>query len=314
MVDHSQGVLLHTADSRYAGRVYYCHDGSRHFVRDAVSATELGFRWPEDLLEVPVEVLDAFRSSRPVARRWPPSAWATPPQHNVFDLREIAVSRLHGSGIEIGAGTSPLPIPLHCQVRYIDVYDESELTAHIYPGQLVAELVAPDIVASFEDLSPIPHESVDFVASCHVIEHTRDPIGSIVGAWRKLRPGGSIMLAVPEQTRTFDRFRPLTTFDHLIKDFLEPDSNRQRDQAHFREFYALALPAAPSEYETLWREKWAEAFPIHYHTFTHSSFGEMVRWMEQHGVLPGLAQVWSQPPLPDRTACIEFWYVLTKAA
>jgi SAM-dependent methyltransferase len=312
LVDHAQGALLHTLDPAYAGRVYYCHDGHRHYMRDALWATEQGFRWPEDLQRVPVEVLGAFRTGRPVARQWPASAWADPPVRDIFDMREIAVSQLRGNGIEIGAGANPLPIPLRCSVRYVDAYDKTQLTGHLYPGQLFVELVAPDVVASFEDLSPIPESSVDFLASCHVIEHTRDPVGAIIGAWRRLRPGGSIVLVVPEHSRTFDRFRPLTTLDHLVKDFLEPDLTRQRDQAHFREFYALALPAAPGEYATLWREKWAEAFPIHYHTWTHASFGSMVRWMEEHGVLPGLAEVWSQAPLPDRTACIEFWYVLTK--
>jgi SAM-dependent methyltransferase len=307
-----RGALLHTAGSPYAGKVYYCHNGYRHYMREDVWAIQQGFRWPEDLEHVSIEVLDAFRPGRPVARRWPFSAWLSPPQRDVFDLREIAVSQLQGSGIEIGAGANPLPIPLHCQVRYVDACDEAELKAHRYPGQIVEEFVIPDVVASFEELSRIPEESVDFVASCHVIEHTRDPIGAIAGAWRKLRSGGSVVLVVPEYTRTFDRFRPLTTLDHLIKDFCEPDPTRKRDQAHFREFYALAQPVTPAQYESFWQQKWVEAFPIHYHTWTHTSFGSMVRWMEEYGVLPGLKEVWSQPPLPDRSMCIEFWYVLRK--
>jgi SAM-dependent methyltransferase len=275
-------------------------------------AVEQGFIWPEDLRQVSANVIGAFRPGRPVARRWSHSAWANPPRENIYDLREIAVSRLLGSGIEVGAGTNPLPIPLHCHVRYVDMYDESELSVHSYPGQLLADLVVPDVVASLEALSPFDDECLDFVATCHVIEHTRDPIGALAGAWRSLRPGGAIVLVVPEYTRTFDRFRPLTTLEHLIQDFRQPDPGRERDQAHFREFYALALPATPSEYESVWRQKWSEAFPIHYHTWSHESFGVMVRWMNESGVLPGLTEVWSQPPLPDPRACNEFWYVLMR--
>jgi hypothetical protein len=58
------------------------------------------------------------------------------------------VSRLRGSGIEIGAGANPLPTPLNCRERYIDVYDESELTSHSYTGQKREASIYSDLMPS----------------------------------------------------------------------------------------------------------------------------------------------------------------------
>jgi hypothetical protein len=150
---------------------------------------------------------------------------------------------------------------------------------------------------------------VDFVVACHVIEHTTDPIGAIKGAWRKLRPGGSIVLVVPDMTRTFDRHRPVTSLRHMILDHEKPD--RMRDQEHFKEFYSLASSTPHGEYEATWRRKWEEHCPIHYHTFTYESFGLLMTWLRDNA-LADLAEIWCQPPLDDAEECIEFWYVLRK--
>lgn len=268
--------------------------------------------WPESVIQVNQDMIDAFTPGSRLGRRWGPADWILPPRNNVLMMREVAVSRLHGSGIEIGAGANPMPVPLDCQVRYVDVFDANELKQQAYDGQALNDLVVPDIKAKFEDLSPIPEGSIDFVIACHVIEHTRDPIGALAGAWRKLRPGGSIVLVVPEISRTFDRHRALTDLNHLIDDFRTRDEMRLRDVPHFQEFYSKAFPTAAGEFEHTWKSKWSEDFPIHYHTWTHDSFGSMIDWMKQAGELPDLTEVWSQPPIDEAFDCIEFWFVLRK--
>src|SRR5689334_10708600 len=177
-------------------------NGRRHLVREAAWLTENGFTWPDDVRQVPPEVLDAFQVGRPAARWRSESEWHNPPRTDVLEMREIAVSRLRGSGVEIGAGANPMPVPLECTIRYVDVCDINQLLQSSYDGQDPHEFVLPDLKAPFEDLSVIPDENLDFVVACHVIEHTRDPIGAIIGAWRKLSPGGSIVLVVPEMSRT----------------------------------------------------------------------------------------------------------------
>jgi hypothetical protein len=309
----SEGVLLQSPGSRHGDKVFFCWRGRRHWVSDAAWLPENGFSWPVDVQQVSPGILDAFLPARNAPRSWGEREWRSPTTHNTSVMREICVSRLRGRGIEIGAGASPMPVPLFCDVQYVDMYDEDGLRKEVYAGQVASDLIAPDIVAPFEDLSVVPDSSVDFVVTCHVIEHSRDPIGSIAGAWRKLKTDGSLVLVVPEMTRTFDRDRALTPLDHLIEDYYAPDPTRLRDQDHFREFYSKAFGIPADQYDATWRAKWEAAYPIHYHTWTHDTFGDMIRWMARDGIIDKLADVWSQPSLPDPDECIEFWYVLKKS-
>lgn len=306
------GELAQASGSRHGGKVFYCVGGRRHWVTDPAWIAQHGFAWPDDLRQVSGEAIDALRVAQPAPRAWTEADRRDPPRHSTMAMREIAVSHLRGSGIEVGAGTSPMPLPLACEVRYVDVYDIEGLKREAYDGQSANDFVVPEIQAQFEDLSVIPDGSLDFVVSCHVIEHTRDPIGTIAGAWRKLRPGGSVVLVVPEMTRTFDKHRALTPLAHMVEDYRSADPARLRDQAHFQEFYEKAFVTPPESYEATWRAKWEEAYPIHYHTWTHPSFGEMIRWMQDNGAIGDVAEVWSQEPLGTTEDCIEFWYSIRR--
>lgn len=73
--------------------------------------------------------------------------------------------------------------------------------------------------------------SLDFVLSAHVIEHLQDPLGSIRAAMRCLRPGGSLLLAVPDMRHTFDRERSPTPLSHLPGD-LEDGGEGTRLEAY----------------------------------------------------------------------------------
>jgi hypothetical protein len=302
------GVLLRSQGSRFGERVFFCADGHRHWVMDAEWLAQHGFRWPDDVQDVPEAVLEAFRPGRNAPRQWSPADRATPRATNVLVMREIMLSGLTGQGLEFGAGAAPMPVPLACRMRYADVFTIEQLRASSYEGQAPQDLVVPDLVASFEELEGVPAHSLDFIVGSHVIEHTSDPIGALIRGAAKLRPGGSIALAVPDMNRTFDRARPVTPLAHLIADFEAP--SRARDEENFREFYSLAFPESPDTFEQVWRQKWAERFPIHYHCWTYESFGEMIAWIQQqHGTF---RDVWSYHPTEIADA-IEFYWLLTLA-
>jgi SAM-dependent methyltransferase len=288
--------------------VFFCADGHRHWVMDAEWLAEHGFRWPDDVQDVPASVLEAFRPGRNAPRQWSAADRATPRATNVLAMREIMLSGLTGQGLEFGAGAAPMPVPLACRMRYADVFTIEQIRASFYEGQTLEDLVVPDLVASFEEFEGVPAYSLDFIVSSHVIEHTSDPIGALIRGATKLRPGGSIALAVPDMNRTFDCDRPVTPLAHLIADFEAP--SRARDEENFREFYSLAFPEPPDAFEQVWRQKWAERFPIHYHCWTYESFGEMITWIqEQHGTF---RDVWSYHPTEIADA-IEFYWLLTVA-
>lgn len=216
------GVLLQASASRHGEKVFFCSRGKRHWIMSPAWFAENGFSWPDDLQAVSPAIIDAFASGQQAPMRWDDAARQNPPRHSTGIMREIAVARLTGTGIEVGAGSSPMPVPLHCSVRYADIFSLNELWQHWYEGQDPSDLVAPDIVASFDDMSSVPNASVDFIVACHVIEHVSDPIAALENNWAKLRPGGSLVLVVPDMTRTFDRRRELTTLAHLIEDNASP--------------------------------------------------------------------------------------------
>jgi SAM-dependent methyltransferase len=78
------------------------------------------------------------------------------------------------------------------------------------PGkQLLAEATA---------LAGIESASYDFVLSSHTLEHIANPLKALREWKRVLRPGGVLILAVSDPTRTPDRRRPVTTMQHLLDD------------------------------------------------------------------------------------------------
>jgi SAM-dependent methyltransferase len=307
------GVLLQAPGSHHGDKVFFCRRGKRHWVKNADWLAEHGFVWPDDLQFVAPSVIDAFEFGRNAPGRYSDEQWRNPPRHSTDVMREISVSRLHGTGIEVGAGPTPTPMPLDCVVRYADIFSMDELRAYFsHSGEDLNNLVPPDIKASLDDMSAVPDGSVDFVVACHVIEHVSDPIGALKNNWAKLRPGGSLVFAVPEMTRTFDRDRALTTLSHLLEDHADPQGRRERDKAHFQEFHRLAFPLPEETYEADWRRSWEGADPIHYHTWTYDSFRDLITVLTGPNGPLANAEVWSQPPLDDPAACIEFWFCLTK--
>jgi SAM-dependent methyltransferase len=223
-------------------------------------------------------------------------------------MREYIASRLSGVGLEVGAGASPFPVPIGCRVLFGDRIPHAQLVADQYPGQAASELVRPDLLTDFDDFNGIADESLDFIIGCHVIEHVFDPIGTLVNAHRALRPGGTLVLVIPDRDRTFDRMRPLTKLDHLLLDHEKPD--QQRNYGHYEEFYQLAFQTSPELLRAKVDEEFGRRGDLHVHVWNHETFGKMVDHV--HRNLAHWSSVWSHPTLNDVQNDIEFYFTLTK--
>src|SRR5687768_6006736 len=299
-----RGAILRAPRSVFGDRVYFVSRGRRHWIRDAGWLAQHGRDWPHDVRDVDGDILESFLPAGPAPMEWKDFDADMPPSGlQSLALREFAGRKLRGTGVEFGAGASPFPVPLACRVTFADRLDHANLTDERYPGQLEQDLVDPDLVSDLETCEHIGFESVDFLIACHVIEHTRNPIGALVEAWKRLRPGGALVLAVPDRDRTFDREREITPLAHLIADFEQP--SRERDYAHYEDFYAHAFKVPGDHYRATVDARFAESYAIHYHVWTHDAFLAMVDWVRR-GPAP-YASVWSHPPGADREQDIEFY-------
>ena len=202
----------------------------------------------------------------------PASAPANPPTGG---LRAVLSSQyLAGEGIEIGALHNPMLLPPGVGVRYVDRLSVDDLRKQ-YPELADAALVPVDIIDDGERLATVGDESVDFVLANHFIEHCQNPILALQNMVRVLKVGGIVFLAVPDKRFTFDAKREVTSFDHLIRDYLEgPEWSRR---SHFEE-WVRGVHGLEKQDEI---ERKIEAlldmdYSIHYHVWTQADVMEWI--------------------------------------
>lgn len=87
------------------------------------------------------------------------------------------------------------------------------------------------------DLSSITDNEYDFLVASHVLEHLANPLRALEEFRRVLKPGGAILVLVPNREKIFDHRRPYTSFEHLRQDQLE--NRDESDLTHLEEIVAL---------------------------------------------------------------------------
>ena len=220
-------------------------------------------------------------------------------------MRTYLGSLVNGKGIELGAGATPLPIPLQADVIYVDAFRYGSQESRSFPGTTdFSRHVQVDVADKIESLETFSDESQDFVIASHVIEHTPNPIGALAAANRLLRRGGKLVLIVPDKRRTFDSPRETTPVTHMILD--HEDYRRDRDLIHYAEWYSRVVGGSAQ----MALADWEIGADIHYHCFTPESFMELItssmkyaRWSRIDFIFPPDHQV----PEP-----IEFYAILGK--
>ena len=87
------------------------------------------------------------------------------------------------------------------------------------------------------NLAGVTTGSYDFVLSSHNLEHFANPVKALKEWQRVLRPGGSLILALPHYAKTFDHRRNPTPVTHMFADF---ERNTQEDDlSHLEEIVSL---------------------------------------------------------------------------
>jgi ubiquinone/menaquinone biosynthesis C-methylase UbiE len=145
----------------------------------------------------------------------------------------IAPSVFRRKGLEIGGPSRDFSkgglIPLYPLVGTL--HTSNYLKANIWSNE------AFDYIHEATQLKSIEDGTYDFLLASHILEHVANPIKALKEWHRILRPGGSLLVLLPNKEHTFDHRRPYTSFAHLIADF-EVDTGED-DLTHLEEILRL---------------------------------------------------------------------------
>lgn len=185
-----------------------------------------------------------------------------------------------GIGVEIGAFKTPIkgisPI-------YVDRFAE-------YAGEKC-------LADYFGDATSLPfHDnSLDYVASSHVLEHLANPIAAFKEWHRVLRHSGIIYMIIPDRRFTFDHRRPITPVEHLIADFEHAttpvDSTHIDDFVYGVDWSMFSPETIPSDVPTKQAElagsyraavAGGNEINIHFHVFEPSSVRALILELSQY--------------------------------
>ncbi|MES2662744.1 MAG: class I SAM-dependent methyltransferase [Pseudomonadota bacterium] len=135
--------------------------------------------------------------------------------------RQKISETLTGDVLEIGPGSHPFPTAQNARVKYVDRSVEGGRDAN-WPelsGQPHGIDADFDLNLDSDALSPLAEGSFDCVVASHVLEHLANPVRVIQELERVLRPGGKLVLILPDRTKTFDSMRTPTDLVHVLDEF-----------------------------------------------------------------------------------------------
>jgi predicted SAM-dependent methyltransferase len=193
---------------------------------------------------------------------------------------DLARRYLSGSGIEVGALIKPLRLPPDVTVRQVDYKSRADLIRDDGPalralGVDLDRIPEIDVVDDAGTLATFADGSLDFVIANHVLEHLEDPIAGLENFLRVLRPGGTLLLTLPDARHTFDARRERTTVEHLVRDHEEgPETSRRQ---HYEE-WARLIEAVPEDQVADRADEFArEDARHHFHVWELEDFLALLR-------------------------------------
>lgn len=145
-----------------------------------------------------------------------------PARENPFQARdeiryEVTKPFLQGNGIEIGAGIFPSLLPEKAVCEYFDIRNIKELSDFFKTTQHDLKDVYPMDVLH----ARFPSGS-DFLIAHNVLEHSPNPIQTLVQWHGYVKDGGVMVLSVPDTDFEGcpDRGRLIPPFEHILMDYL----------------------------------------------------------------------------------------------
>ena len=192
---------------------------------------------------------------------------------------ELSVRYLRGDGIEIGALHRPMWVPPGVRVRYVDNASREQLVEAVTDvDPAIEDAVRVDVVDDGRELATFSDASLNFVIANHVLEHLEDPVVALSHWLRVLRPGGVLLLTLPDARHTFDAPRERTTVKHVLRDHREGPEVSRED--HLTEYARLAEHVPDERIAERVTELAQAPWPIHFHVWELESFLELLLALE----------------------------------
>jgi predicted SAM-dependent methyltransferase len=94
-----------------------------------------------------------------------------------------------------------------------------------------------NFVREATDLQGISDHSYDVVLSSHNLEHISNPVKALREWTRVVKPGGTIIVLLPDYRRMFDHHRTPTPIEHMLKDYSH--KRDETDLTHLEEILKL---------------------------------------------------------------------------
>lgn len=198
------------------------------------------------------------------------------------------------SGVEIGGPSLffRCQLPLYAVAASLDGVNFSSST--MWEGAIEEGghfRFAPDragrqFIAEASALEGIDRGTYEFLVSSNCLEHVANPLKALQEWIRVVKPGGLLLLVLPNKTANFDHRRPTTTFAHLLEDYRCDTS--EDDMTHLSEILALhdlARDPWAGSRENFERRCWENVTlrGMHHHVFD----AEVIAQMASHlGILP----------------------------
>lgn len=165
----------------------------------------------------------------------------------VGEFRHHAASFQGQLGLEIGGPSDVFrrfaALPVYALARRVDGVNFSSNT--MWEGRISEGMtyeyarghIGRQFIGEASNLSAIRTGAYDFLISSHALEHCANPLKAM-SEWRRvIRPGGLMLVVLPRRQDTFDHFRPITPFEHLLED--ESREVDETDLTHLDEIVAL---------------------------------------------------------------------------
>lgn len=184
-----------------------------------------------------------------------------------------------GVGLEIGVGARTICPTTRTVLS--DGYSEHGGTNSIAKTFLMGDEI------------PYKDETFSFLLSEHVLEHVANTIKMLKEWVRVLKKNGHLFVFLPHKERTFDKFRNITTLEHLISDY--ENNIPSDDEGHLEEWWQNVVEKGlmPDQYKHIRKQDLIKTGSFHHHVWTEKQIVELLKYLE-------LKVVFVDPKVYDR--------------